>query len=124
MRFKLLLLISLLTAILPFKSFAQISPPNAAGFATEGSIAAASLTTSYANLLVVTNSLVVVDLLNNTDGLVLCTFDGTNNHVTLPAYSAISLDVGAAGKKLINTVKCKYSGSAPTVGTLYATGVY
>ncbi len=93
-------------------------------FPTEASIAGTSLTGSYQTLSSDTNAKKLVEILNNSNAAVIISFDGTNNHFTLPAYSSLSLDLGALGIHTGFATSIKHAGAAPTAGTIYFGAAY
>lgn len=69
-------------------------------------------------------------IVNNTDKLLLFSWNATTNHMAVPAGSALVIDINA--NKSTNhlflgsneTLYVKHEGSAPTVGNLYFSTMY
>jgi hypothetical protein len=97
------------------------------------SVAFGSITTSYTTLATLAHPTRIVRIVNNTNGLLLISWNGdasTDNDV-LPANSFVLYDVTAnkveddgcfLAKGVIFSVK--YSGSAPTSGSIYLVSLY
>jgi len=91
-----------------------------AAFQAEGTIAFGSLTTSYQTVKDLADNTRIVQLANTTDALILWSLDGgTTLHVTTGRASSRSFDLATNGLKSTGIVQAKYSGSAPTVGSVY-----
>lgn len=93
----------------------------------EGSIAAGSLTTSYATVLTTGGVMKHVDMRNETNGTVVVSLNGgSTTSYTLTAGDYASLDLKNNGGLIaISTLlQAKYSGSAPTTGSIYINGFY
>jgi len=103
-----------------------MSNPNVALFQTLQSGAAGSITGSYAALgSSYTSPLKIFRIVNNTDGDLLFSFDGTNNHLFVPTMSFVLYDItsndGAAlyysvGNRAQFYVK---TSSSATTGSVY-----
>jgi hypothetical protein len=83
------------------------------------------LTTSFQAL---TNSgedkMQSLDVFNNTDGNLVISLDGgTTEHWFLPAFMGKSFDFLSSGRQCSGIVQVKYVGTAPTEGSVYASGV-
>jgi len=100
---------------------------NAAKFDTLRSVAFGSLTTSYAQLgAVLPNNAVAIAFKNNTNGLVLVSFDGINDNLVYPSGSYGVYDIRTNAPSTVDyllsmntAILVKYSGSAPTSGSFY-----
>lgn len=89
-----------------------------------GSKAFGSITASFTSLLTPGGNAKIVDLTNDTDQLLKFSFDGgTTEHAVVPAKSAKVYDFGSQGLKCSGVIHVKHLGTAPTVGTVYATVV-
>ena len=101
---------------------------NAAKFDTLRSVAFGSLTTSYAILgSVLPSPAVAVAFKNNTNGIVLVSFDGINDMLVYPGLSYGVYDIRTNAPSTVDyllskgtPIMVKYSGSAPTSGSFYA----
>jgi len=87
------------------------------------SVAFGSVTASYTQFLVGGKALVDIDVLNNTDKDIFCTWDDTNG-VEVPAYSSYRPNLGESKKYIYTALKCKHAGVAPTVGSVDIFGYY
>jgi hypothetical protein len=87
------------------------------------SVAFGSVTASYTQFLAGGKPLVDVDILNNTDKDIFCTWDDTNP-VEIPAYSSYRPNLGESRKYIQTALKCKHAGVAPTVGSVDIFGYY
>lgn len=87
------------------------------------SVAFGSVTASYTQFLASGKPLVDIDILNNTDKDIFCTWDDTNP-VEIPAYSSYRPNLGESRKYIQTALKCKHAGVAPTVGTVDIFGYY
>lgn len=93
----------------------------------EGSIAFGSLTTSYATVVTTGGVYKSVFMRNNTNGIVLVSIDaGVTLGFTLDPGDNVSIDLKQAGLKIAASIaiQAKYSGSAPTSGSIRINGVY
>lgn len=92
----------------------------AATWQAEGAVAFSSLTTSFATILTPSASTKIVMMRNNTNGTVAVSFDaGTTTHFTLDSGDQISIDyVGNGLISATTAIQVKYTGSAPTTGTM------
>lgn len=93
----------------------------------DGSIAFGALTTSYATVITAGGDLKNVTMRNNTNAVVLVSLDsGSTAAYTLDSGDAISLDLKPLGLRVPSgaTLQAKYSGSAPTSGSIRINGVY
>ena len=97
------------------------------------SVAFGSITSSYKDLGVAFgHSVRIIRFVNNTNGLLLISFDGSTDNLVLPAGSFVLYDVTT--NKANNTpwlvfsngtqAFVKYSGSAPTSGSVYLELLY
>jgi hypothetical protein len=104
-----------------------MSYKNAAKFDTLRSVAFGSLTTSYAIVgPVLSNPAVAVAFKNNTNGIVLVSFDGINDNLVYPGQSYGVYDIRTNAPQVTDYLLSKgtaflvkYSGSAPTSGSFY-----
>lgn len=87
------------------------------------SVAFGSVTASYTQFLASGKPLVDVDIFNNTNQSIDCTFDGTNG-VVIPAISSYRPNLGESKKYIITAVQCKHSGTVPTSGNVSIFGYY
>lgn len=108
---KLILLASLVASNVLAQSY---SPPTY----FSASVAFGSVTNAYTQFIAGGKSYVKMDVLNNTDKTILCTFDDGVTEVKLPAYSSYDPEVGENKRYIVGAVKCKHAGVAPTVGTV------
>lgn len=82
-------------------------------------VAFGSITNTYANLgAALTHDAFRVKVRNNTDADMYFSWDGTNDHMKLPAFSGDVLDnkTNDAFRKSGDRLKIKYGSSAPTQG--------
>jgi hypothetical protein len=100
---------------------------NAAKFDTLRSVAFGSLTTSYAIVgSELPSSAVAVAFKNNTDGIVLVSFDGSTDALVYPPLSYGVYDIRTNAPNVTDYLlskgtpfMVKYSGDAPTSGSFY-----
>lgn len=93
----------------------------------DGAIAFGSLTTSFATVITTGGALKNVSLRNNTNAVVVVSLDGgSTTSYTLDAGDALSLDLKSLGRAIPTStaLQAKYSGSAPTSGSIRINGVY
>lgn len=93
----------------------------------DGSILFSSLTTSFATVITAGGDLRNVSMRNNTNGVVVVSLDsGSTTAYTLDSGDAVSLDLKSLGRKIASgvTLQAKYSGGAPTSGSIRINGVY
>jgi hypothetical protein len=93
----------------------------------EGSIAAGSLTTSYATVVSTGGVAKIVQMRNDTDGTVLVSLNGgTTLSYTLVTGDFVSLDLAINNTSIASStnLQAKYSGSAPTTGSIYINVTY
>lgn len=93
----------------------------------DGSIAGASLTTSFATVVTAGGVLKHVDMRNNTNGIVVVSLNsGSGTAYTLDPGDAVSLDLAINGSSIATstTLQAKYSGSAPTTGNIRINSFY
>lgn len=93
----------------------------------DGSIAFGSLTTSFATVITSGGALKNVSMRNNTNGIVVISLDGgSTTAYTLDSGDAITIDLKPLGLRIpVSTaLQAKYSGSAPTSGSIRINGVY
>lgn len=97
------------------------------------SVAFGSITTSYTTLGTLTHPARLVKIVNNTTGLILISWNGdaTTDNDVLPANSFVLYDVTANKVKddgcfisLGTVFSLKYSGTAPTSGSVYLVSLY
>jgi len=116
-------LVVLLGVVCASVAHAQTTP-KAAEFKS-GSLAFGSVTASYVQVLAGGVQFRLMDVLNNTDKDVLCSWDDGTTSVRVPAYSAYDADLRQASLFVGATaLKCKHAGVAPTVGAIEAFGMY
>lgn len=100
-----------------------------ATFDDSATIAAASITASFANLLSLTDDVDVLFAYNTTDAAISLNIPsgpttGTRKSIRLPAQSTICIDCRSNSKRIAKgTVQVKYSDSAPTSGEVTITVV-
>lgn len=93
----------------------------------DGSIAAGSLTTSYQTVITTGGTLVNVSMRNTTNGTVVVSLNaGSSTSFTLAPGDEIMLDLKPLGRSIASStaLQAKYSGSAPTTGSIFVDGVY
>ena len=93
----------------------------------DGSIAAGSLTTSYQTVITTGGTLVNVSMRNTTNGTVVVSLNaGSSTSYTLAPGDEIMLDLKPLGRSIASStaLQAKYSGSAPTTGSIFVDGVY
>lgn len=99
----------------------------AATWQPEGSIAAGSLTTSFATAFTTGGSMRWIGLRNNTNGSVVVSMDGgTTSTFTLDPGDSVSLDLKSLGRNIAasTAIQAKYTGSAPSIGSIRVNGFY
>lgn len=85
-----------------------------ASFATAAKTAFNLISSSYANVLLNANRIVVLHIGNSLNQAIQISFDaGTTTHIYLDPFESISWDFGAANKALITHVFARYSSAAP-----------
>jgi len=89
-----------------------------------GSLAFGSITGSYATLLTDANAKLLVDIVNTTDAAIFVSFDATNNHQYVAPNSSLRIPLGSHSRKESSNISIKHTGTAPTVGTVYAAALY
>lgn len=95
------------------------------------SIAFGSITNSYQNLgTAFEHAMRVLHFINNTDGSMMISFDGTNDNIFVPANTFALYDLTAQEDvnemfryQVGSQLKIKYI-SAPTTGSFYVVAVY
>jgi hypothetical protein len=89
-------------------------------YSASGSIAFGSLTNSYTTVITTTAISRIIYIFNSLDQPILVSLDGTADSFSLSPGDECSVDLGASGLKLptSSTIKAKYTGSAPTVGSV------
>lgn len=112
---------ALMLAAIPFVAKAQTSVPPVYVAAT---VAFGSVTGSYAQFLAGGKPLVDIDILNDTNQAIRCSFDAGTTGVEIPAYSSYSPDLGVTKKYIGTAVQCRHEGVAPTVGAVEIFGWY
>lgn len=103
------------------------SPTTSAATFQDGSIAFGSLTTSYATVLATGGVLKHVDMRNNTNAVVLVSLNGGSTlSYTLDPGDSVSLDLAVNGSNIASStnLQAKYSGTAPTAGSIRINGWY
>lgn len=95
-------------------------------FQAEGAIAFGALTTTYATLFTAAGNTRILMLRNSMDQNVLLSWDASTTHYLLEPGDALSFDFRANGTRVSTggTLSAKYTGTAPTSGTVRANGVY
>lgn len=82
-----------------------------------------SVTGLYTQFLAGGKPLVDIDIMNNTNQDILCTWDDTNG-VEIPAYSSYRPNLAESRKYIQTALKCKHAGVAPTAGSVDIFGYY
>lgn len=93
----------------------------------DGSIAFGSLTTNYQTVITAGGALKNVSLRNNTTAVIVVSLNsGSTDSYTLDSGDIVSLDLKSLGLNIANatTLQAKYSGAAPTAGSIRINGVY
>lgn len=93
----------------------------------DGAIAFGSLTTSFQTVVTAGGALVNVMLRNNTNGVIAVSLDsGSSTAYTLDPGDTVAVDLKTLGRNIATstTLQAKYSGSAPTSGSIRINGVY
>lgn len=93
----------------------------------DGSLAFGSLTTSYQTVLVTGGVMANVMMRNNTNGIVVISLNGgTTDSYTLDPGDQISIDLATNGRDIGGgqLLEAKYTGAAPTKGSVRINGVY
>lgn len=93
----------------------------------DGSIAAGSLTTSYQTVITTGGALVNVAMRNSTNGIVVVSLNGgSSTSYTLSPGDQIIVDLKILGRNIAasTNLQAKYSGTAPTTGSIFIDGVY
>ena len=116
------LLLALIIALLPALAGAQSF--REAQYKTLATVAAGSVTASYATALSNTKPLRMLDVVNTADCLILISFDASTNHFIVPAQTSLTLGWNDFALYEKDNVSIKYSGSACTTGSVYFSGVY
>lgn len=92
-----------------------------AAYTTLTTKAYSSITGSFTSLVDPSGNAKLFDFFNDTDAFIILSYDaGATAHDILPAYSGKVVNLAALGLKESGVVHIKYSGSAPTVGNVYA----
>jgi hypothetical protein len=117
-------LLVLLVGVVCASSVQAQTTPKAAEFAS-GSLAFGSITASYVQVLASGVQFRLIDILNNTDKDVQCSWDDGTTSIRVPAYSSYDADLRMASVFVGATaLKCRHAGVAPTVGAIEAFGMY
>lgn len=97
-----------------------------ATFQAEGSIAAGSITTSFATVFTPSSSTKMIFLRNNTNGTISVSFDaGTTTNVVMDPMDQMSFDLAGNGLVMPTTaIQIKYTGTAPTSGSFRVNGAH
>jgi hypothetical protein len=93
----------------------------------DGSIAFGSLTTSFATVITTGGVMKHVDMRNGTNGVVVVSLNGgTTTSYTLDPGDYVSLDLASNGSNIASStaLQAKYSGTAPTSGSIRINGFY
>lgn len=100
---------------------------DAAVFQAEGSIAFGSLTTSYATVFTAGGSMKIIQMRNSMNVPVQVSLDGgSTTHYNLESGDAVSIDLKSNGMLIANStaIQAKYTGSAPTSGSIRVNGAH
>ena len=81
-------------------------------------VAFGSVTASYTQFIAGGRSYIELDVLNNTDKDIRCSFDDGVSDFLVPAYSSFDPDLGENRRYANSALKCKHAGVAPTVGNV------
>jgi hypothetical protein len=93
----------------------------------DGSIAFGSLTTSFATVITTGGTVKHVDMRNNTNQPVAISLNsGSTTSYSLDAGDQVSLDLSSNGVNIPSgtTLEAKYTGSAPTTGSVHINAFY
>lgn len=93
----------------------------------DGSMAFGSLTTNYQTIVTAGGALKNVTMRNNTNAVIVVSLNsGAADSITLDSGDAVSWDLKPMGLNIpsTTTLQAKYSGSAPTSGSIRINGVY
>jgi hypothetical protein len=88
------------------------------------SVAFGSVGAGYTQFLAAGKPLVNIDILNNTDADIRCSWDAGTTSVEIPAYSSYSPDLGVNKKYIVAALQCKRDTGAPTVGSVEIFALY
>lgn len=93
----------------------------------DGSIAFGSLSTSYQTVITTNGALKNVSMRNNTNAVIVVSLNaGSSTSYTLDSGDQVTLDLKTLGLNIPTStaLQAKYSGSAPTSGSIRINGVY
>lgn len=91
---------------------------------TLAAVAFGSVTGAYTAFLTNTNPIRDLDVLNQTDAAITCSYNASTDHFVVPAYSSYSPDLGEIEMHSGSTISCKRTSGAPTVGSVYISAGY
>jgi hypothetical protein len=102
------------------------APTTSAVTFQDGSLGFVSLTTSFVTVLATGGVLKHVDMRNNTNAVIIVTLNGSTNSYTLDPGDYVSLDLAENGANIPSStnLQAKYSGTAPTSGSIRINGFY
>ncbi len=104
-----------------------VDQATAAATFQDGAIAFGALTTSYATVVTTGGVVRVVQIRNNTNAVVVVSLDaGSTTSYTLDAGDYVSVDLKSNGRSIASStaLQAKYSGAAPTSGSIRVNVVY
>jgi hypothetical protein len=82
------------------------------------SVAFGSVTASFTQFIAGGRSYVKLDVLNNTDKGIRCSFDAGTTYFVIPAYSSFDPDLGENRRYANSALQCRHDGVAPTAGNV------
>jgi hypothetical protein len=93
-----------------------------ANFLTAVEFAASSLTTSYQSAIVLTHGIRVLTVINDSTVVARLSFDGTNQHFTVPSGVSRTIDFSSNDLFMSGDLQIKSTGAG--TGTIYFDGAY
>jgi hypothetical protein len=85
-----------------------------------------SIVVGYSSIFTNTDKVAIkdLDILNVTNADITCSYNASDQHFEVPAYSSYSPDLGVMRKHESATISCKYRTGAPTVGNVHVSVGY